>query len=107
MTTEAIEQASSNFEAVLLAISDAREAERVVLLWDKPFLPDPEIPDALQVPTSVWAQIKADGDGPPLFLLGRRLFVKTSDLRLWLDKKAAGGRPGSKRLRSKVEKRET
>jgi hypothetical protein len=82
------------------AATEAERAQRQVLLWQKPFLPDHEIPAACDIPPTLWASLKQTGDSPPLFQLGRRLFVKTSDLRAWLDEKARAGRPGSKRLRA-------
>lgn len=102
MSTEAVDQADTNKEAMLLATADAEQARRRVLLWQQPFLADPEIPDAMQIPPTLWATLKAEGDTPPLFTIGRRLFVRTEDLRSWLEAKARGGRPGSKRLREKV-----
>ena len=70
--------------------------------WDKPYLADGEIAAAIGIPPSLWAACKRDGDSPPLFQIGRRLFVKTDDLRAWLDGKAARGAPGSKRLRERA-----
>jgi hypothetical protein len=102
MSTEAINQAETNLEAMRLATADAEQARRAVLLWQRPFLADAEVPDALQIPATLWASLKAAGDSPALFQLGRRLFVRTSDLRAWLDAKAEHGRPGSKRLRSRA-----
>lgn len=100
MTTAAINQAKTNREAALLARADAEQARRVVLLWQAPVIPDQHIPDAIGIPPSLWSALKYEGDSPPLFTLGRRLFVRTADLRAWLDAKANAGRPGSKRLRT-------
>jgi len=100
MSTEDIRQAETNAEAALLATADAKEAERRALLWQTPFLADRDIPDALNIPPTLWAVLKASGDGPPLFVLGRRVMVRTSDLKEWLDAKAAVGTPGVKRLRA-------
>lgn len=101
MSIEAIEQAATNKEAAYLAQADASQAQRVVLLWQRPTIPDTDIPEAIGVPPSLWGALKADGDTPPLFTLGRRLFVKTDDLRAWLNLKAKDGRPGSKKLRQR------
>jgi hypothetical protein len=90
---------TTNLEAAHLAREQAEKERRVALLWTKPHLADHEIPDALGIPTTLWSTLKADGDTPPLFQIGRRVFCKTSDLRDWLDAKARDGRPGSKRLR--------
>lgn len=99
MTLEAIEQASTNKEAAYLAAADASQAQRVVLLWQRPNIPDCDIPEAIGIPPSLWGALKAEGDTPPLFTIGRRLFARTDDLRAWLYLKAKGGRPGSKRQR--------
>jgi len=102
--SEATDQASTNREAALLATAEAEEARRVVLLWQRPTIPDADIPEALGVPRSVWAALKAEGDSPPIFMLGRRVFCRTADLRTWLDAKAERGRPGSRRLRESGRK---
>lgn len=78
----------------------AERSRRVVLLWQQPILADEEIPEAIKVPATLWGTCKQAGDTPKLFTIGRRLFVKTDDLRAWLDAKAALGAPGSKRLRA-------
>jgi DNA helicase HerA-like ATPase len=99
MSIEQIEQCETNREAALLATADAAQAKRVVLLWQQPTLADYEIPDALRIPPTLWQTLKSQGDSPPLFTIGRRLFVRTADLRSWLEEKARHGLPGSKRLR--------
>jgi hypothetical protein len=86
--------------------SDASKDQRVALLWQRPTIPDADIPDALGIPPSLWATQKADGDTPPLFTIGRRLFVRTVDLRAWLDEKAKTGLPGSRRKREAARKAE-
>jgi hypothetical protein len=101
MSTEDIEQAATNREAAYLAAADASQAERIILLWKRPTIPDADIPDAIGIPPSLWGALKAEGDTPPLFTIGRRLFVRTEDLRKWLDEKAKDGRPGSKNLRKR------
>jgi hypothetical protein len=100
--TEAVDQAETNQEAALFATAEAEEARRRVLLWQQHVLADPEIADAIGIPPTLWATLKAEGDGPPLFTIGRRIFCRVEDLRAWLDEKARNGRPGSKRLRAKV-----
>lgn len=97
MSTEAIEQAKTNREAAYLATADAEQTRLVVLLWQRP-----TIPDAIGIPPSLWGALKAEGDTPPLFQLGRRLFVRTEDLRAWLDAKAKQARSRSKRIRAQV-----
>lgn len=84
------------------ATDDVARAQRAVALWQLPTIPDRDIPVAVGIPATLWSSLKAAGDSPALFTIGRRLFVKTDDLRSWLDAKAATGRPGSKRLRSKA-----
>jgi hypothetical protein len=96
-------EAATNREAALLATADAEQARRRVLLWQQPILADPEIPEAINIPPTLWATLKSEGDTPPLFTIGRRLFCRTEDLRAWLDAKARDGRPGSKRLRSQQQ----
>jgi len=87
----------------VLAQESAAEAARRVALWQLPMVADADIPTALDVPPSLWNQQKTIGDTPPLFNIGRRLFVRTADLREWLDEKAKRGAPGSKRLRRQAE----
>jgi len=103
MSVEAIEQAETNREAAYLATADNAQAQRAVALWQLPSIPDHDIPEALGVPPTLWQTLKAEGDTPPLFTIGRRLFVLTADLREWLAGKAKCGRPGSKRLRGRSE----
>lgn len=100
MSIEAIEQAATNREAALLATADAAQAQRVVSLWQRPNIPDADIPEAIGIPPTLWAALKSAGDTPNLFQIGRRLFVRTSDLKAWLDAKAQAGKPGSKKLRT-------
>lgn len=105
MSIETIEQAATNREAAYLATADAAQAQRVVFLWQRPSIPDADIPEAIGIPTSLWSTLKAAGDTPNLFTIGRRLFVRTLDLRAWLFEKARDGRPGSKRLRATAQGR--
>lgn len=79
------------------------EAARRAALWECPYLADADVPAALNCPPTLWHQHKRIGDTPPLFTLGRRVFVRTADLRAWLDKKAAAGAPGSRRHRERVK----
>lgn len=87
-------------DAADLATAAAARAQRVVALWQRPNIPDANIHEAIGIPPTLWEALKAEGDTPPLFTIGRRLFVTTADLRAWLDEKAKLGRPGSKRLRN-------
>ncbi|MDA8110235.1 MAG: hypothetical protein M0015_16660 [Betaproteobacteria bacterium] len=103
--SEAVDRAATNREAALLAEAEAREAERRALLWRAPVLADRDVPDALNLPPSAWNSVKSEGGGPPLFTIGRRVFVRTDDLRAWLDQLAAQGKPGSKRIREAARRR--
>jgi len=85
-----------------LATADAARARRVTELWRQPILADQEIPIAAKIPSSLWQECKRTGDSPPLFQIGRRLFVRTVDLRAWIDEKARAGAPGSKPLRARA-----
>jgi hypothetical protein len=60
-------------------------AQRVASLWEKPILSDDDVPLAVGLAPSTWHAIKARGEGPVWFNIGRRRFVLTADLRAWLD----------------------
>ena len=75
------------------------ETKRAVLLWQLPLMPNRDIPTALNVSPGLGAALKAAADTPPLLELSRRSFVRTSDLRAWIDEKADAGKPGVRRLR--------
>jgi hypothetical protein len=79
------------------------EAARRASLWSVPYLADADVPAALNCPPTLWALQKRLGDSPPLFTIGRRVYVRTDDLRAWLDKKAASGAPGSRRHRESAK----
>jgi hypothetical protein len=73
------------------------DPQRTATLWLRPVIANEDVPAALDIPASLWQTLKRAGDCPPLFLLGaRRLYVRTSDLRAWLDRKAEGGAPGTR-----------
>jgi len=79
---------------------DLLKAERVVKLWEQFSIANSDIPVALQIPETQWEVQKAAADCPPLFTLGRRLFVLTSDLQQWMINKAkAEARPGTRKNR--------
>ena len=59
--------------------------QRVAALWTKPLLADEEVPAAVGLAPSSWHAIKARGEGPVMFNIGRRRFVLSADLRAWLD----------------------
>lgn len=104
MSTEQIDRCDTNEQALLYAQTDLAQAQRIAAMWAAPVIVDSDIPECLKIPPSLWAEQKRQGDTPPLFLIGRRLFARTSDLRAWLDEKAAQGRPGSKSRRAEAAK---
>ena len=63
-------------------------AQRIAALWDKPVLTDEEIPLAVGLAASSYHAIKARGEGPPSFNIGRRKFSLTDDVRAWLGSRA-------------------
>ncbi len=66
----------------------AREhAERIAALWLKPCASDREAAEMLGVPYSTWCAQKRRADFPPHFLIGRRHFYRTEDLRAFIDRR--------------------
>ncbi len=59
--------------------------QRIVALWAKPLLADEEIPLAVGLAYSSYSAMKARGEGPPSFNIGRRKFSLTDDVRAWLN----------------------
>ena len=53
-------------------------------------LPLAEVALYLDLPQSTIDKLRARGDGPKTFRIGRRLYVRQSDLRAWLDTLADG-----------------
>jgi hypothetical protein len=102
MSLDQIDGTDSNVEALAFAQCDAAIAQRIVALWAWPAIPDQHVPEALNIPPTLWNQLKTDGDTPPLFVLGRRVFVRTVDLRSWIDRKALAGAAGSKLRREAI-----
>ena len=90
-------------ELELQASHEAAVAERRRHLWELPVNADADVPVMLDCPESLWGKQKQLGDTPPLFEIGRRLYVRTIDLRAWLDGKAAAGAPGSRRHRERAK----
>ena len=54
-----------------------------------PVLPLGDVALFLDLPTSTIEKLRARGQGPRIFKLGRRLYVRQADLREWIDRMAA------------------
>jgi hypothetical protein len=62
------------------------QAQRIEALWRRPVLTDVEAAEALSLPHSSWCLLKrSTNPAPPVLFLGRRAYVKTSDLLAWVD----------------------
>jgi len=71
------------------AIPDiAERSRRMGDLIAAPALPLADIALFLDLPLSTVDQLRAQGRGPKTFRLGRRLYVRQTDLRTWLDRMA-------------------
>lgn len=66
----------------------AERSRRLGDLISAPALPLADVSLYLDVPLSTLDAIRAKGDGPRTFKIGRRLYVRQTDLRAWLDKLA-------------------
>jgi hypothetical protein len=53
-------------------------------LWNQPLMADDEIPVACRLAPSTFQSLKAKGQGPRSFLIGRRRFSLTADVCIWL-----------------------
>ena len=51
------------------------------------------------LPTSTLDKQRKEGNGPPTFLIGRRLYVRTVDLLAWIDQLAEEARKAEKEER--------
>lgn len=71
----------------LAATTSKEEAERRKALWALPILCDEEIAEVLGLPVSTWRLLKRQGDKPALFMLGRRIYAQTADVKAWLQAK--------------------
>lgn len=65
--------------------SYAERARRMGDLIAAPALPLVDIALFLDVPLSTMDKLRAEGNGPRLFKIGRRLYCRQVDLRAWLD----------------------
>jgi hypothetical protein len=63
-------------------------ARRMGDLIAAPALPLTDVGLFFDVPLSTLDMLRAKGDGPRTFKIGRRLYVRQSDLRAWIDKLA-------------------
>ena len=48
-------------------------AQRIATFWSRPVLTNSEVAEALNLPTSTYAAVKAAGKGPPTFKIGTRI----------------------------------
>lgn len=67
----------------------AERARRMGDLIAAPALPVADVALFLDLPLSTVDKLRAEGRGPRTFKLGRRLYVRQSDLRAWLDRMAS------------------
>ena len=67
----------------------AERARRMGDLIAAPALPISDVALFLDLPLSTIDKLRADGRGPRLFKLGRRLYCRQADLRAWLDAMAS------------------
>lgn len=71
------------------AIPDyAERARRLGDLIASPALPVADVALFLDLPLSTIDKLRGQGKGPKCFKLGRRLYVRQTDLREWLDSMA-------------------
>ncbi len=71
------------------AIPDyAERSRRMGDLIAAPALPIADVALSLDLPLSTVDKLRAEGRGPRLFKLGRRLYCRQTDLREWLDRMA-------------------
>lgn len=66
----------------------AERARRLGDLIAAPALPLSDAALFLDLPLSTVDKLRAQGKGPRVFKLGRRLYVRQTDLREWLDRMA-------------------
>ena len=68
------------------AVPDSAErARRLPDLLALPAMPIADVALYLDIPLSTIDKLRAAGKGPKCFRLGRRLYVRQTDLRDWLD----------------------
>ena len=60
-------------------------ARRMADFYAAPALPIADVALFLDLPLSTVDKLRATGKGPKCFKIGRRLFVRQTDLRDWLD----------------------
>ena len=64
----------------------AERSRRMGDMIAAPALPMADIALFLDMPLSTMDKLRADGNGPRLFKLGRRLYCRQVDMREWLDR---------------------
>jgi len=69
-------------------VDSAERARRLGDLIAAPALPVADVALFLDLPLSTVDKLRAQGRGPHTFKIGRRLYVRQSDLRSWLDRLA-------------------
>jgi hypothetical protein len=69
--------------------SYAERSQRLGDLIAAPALPLADIALFLDLPLSTVDKLRAQGKGPHCFKIGRRLYVRQTDLRAWLDQMAS------------------
>lgn len=63
-------------------------ARRMRDLIASPVMPLADLSLFLDVPLSTLDKLRAQGNGPRTFKIGRRLYLRQTDMRVWLDKLA-------------------
>lgn len=66
----------------------AANAARALSLWQLPIIDDLQAAEVLGISRSNLAGLKRARKLPEAFRIGRRTFIKTSDLRAWIDQRA-------------------
>jgi len=66
----------------------AERARRLGDLIAAPARPIADVALFLDIPLSTVDRLRAQGRGPKCFKIGRRLYVRQCDMRLWLDQMA-------------------
>ncbi|MCC7325562.1 MAG: hypothetical protein IT521_01990 [Burkholderiales bacterium] len=66
----------------------AERAQRLGALIQAPALPLYDVALFFQIPVSTIDMLRAKGQGPRTFKIGRRLYVRQVDMREWIDRLA-------------------
>jgi hypothetical protein len=84
----ALKKLPSTVENIDERLDQAERARRLCDLIAAPVLPWGDVALFLNLPLSTLNALRAQGRGPQSFLLGRRIYVRQSDMRAWLDRMA-------------------